>query len=157
MIFPLPDGSGQRGSQRVVLAACRKALQQHPGLSRDQGLRERLVLAVNEIAANILRHSRPPATVMRIDFVTDKTGEYCVIADDGGSFGPFEAYWQRVKHDPALRMIDGPHIGLGIIRSLWPDASYHAKMRQDPWNRFMLPLHPVVKDVPEYFQSVTSS
>jgi anti-sigma regulatory factor (Ser/Thr protein kinase) len=117
----------------------------------SDGDRNGLVLVVNEIVANILRHSNPTASEIRVDFEHYDGKPFCVIRDNGGSFARFSSVWQGLGAKP---FFGGTCIGLGLVKAFFPDANYAPKNAKKKYNEFRLPLDGVSRDdLPSFFQT----
>lgn len=116
------------------------------------GTRQRVLLAVNEIIANVLRHAAPAATDIHVDFIDYDGKCYCIVRDDGGVFHDFNFKWQQAweaKND--IFALSG--VGLNLIRRLWPEAFYIPRTDLSEYNNFVLPLTETgVSALPHYFQ-----
>ena len=116
----------------------------------NHGGRNRLVLVVNEVVANILRHASPVATEIRIDFAEQNGAPCCIVRDNGGSFARFSAVWEGLGVKPQFQ---GPCIGLGLVKNFFPDARYRPKNARRKYNEFILPLTGLSgRDLPAFFQ-----
>ncbi len=114
------------------------------------GSRNRLALAVNEVVANVLRHSRPSATEIRIDFTALDGAPCCILRDNGGSFAQFSTIWRGLAAKPRF---GGACVGLGLVKSLFPKARYRPKNARRKFNEFILPLTGLAgDDLPDFFQ-----
>lgn len=99
----------------------------------------RLLLALHEIIANIIRHSRPTASHVEIYFARDDGRTYCIVRDDGAAFEAFDAVWQHCQsQEKNTPFFLSPCIGLRLVRHLWPEAFY--KTDDNGYNYFILPL-----------------
>lgn len=115
----------------------------------SRGCRNRLVLVVNEIVANILRHSQPVASEIRIDFTARDDRPCCVIRDNGGSFARFKSVWEGLGAKP---FFGGSCIGLSLVKSFFPEARYKPKNARQKFNEFILPLdRDDPRDLPAFF------
>ncbi len=105
----------------------------------DPALAQRLLLGINEIVNNILRHSHPQAEHIDISFVTYNNNMFCIICDDGEHFHAFNDVWAKCAprpNDPPIFLDDC--IGLRLVRHLWPQSFY--LRADDNFNYFIIPL-----------------
>ncbi len=104
----------------------RKALRrQFAQLRIGADIADEIVLAMVELATNIVRHATPPATEIALDADLDGVVITLTLTDDGGSFPAFEDRWRRVRlaaSDPEA----GGGRGLAIVRSALDAATYEA-------------------------------
>ncbi len=134
MILPINQGV-------LPLEAYREALRG----KASSGGSERLILAVNEIVANIMRYADPAATMIAVSI----TQECCIIKDNGSAFSDFSAIWQQVKNYSG-KMIDHPYLGLSIVQHLYPEAFYLPRSGNEACNQFVLPFIARHKDLPPF-------
>lgn len=103
----------------------------------------KLELSIHEIVTNLKRHSEAAASALLVDFVTYDGRLYCRIRDDGVPFHNFEHYWQRANRaQTAGPLWQEEHLGLKILRLLWPGTMYRARGHGEYWNAFLLQLPP---------------
>lgn len=133
----------------LALATLRQRVKTDLGRCPCRGTQQRILSAVNEIIANILRHSWPEASDIQVDFIDHDGLGYCVVRDDGAPFKEFKAKWagaemrgqsgQSEKGEKGEAFLR-PHLGLPMIRTLWPQAFYIPRSEAFPYNSFILPL-----------------
>ncbi len=116
------------------------------------GTQQRVLLAVNEIVTNILRHTTPAARDIRVEFVKRDGNCFATICDNGGSFTDFGTQWRQAAVKDASQLFIRSHVGLAMIRRLWPEAFYEPRKGHSDYNRFVLPLTAKgMRVLPRYF------
>ncbi|WP_341988120.1 SpoIIE family protein phosphatase [Azorhizobium sp. AG788] len=104
----------------------RKALRrQFAQLRIGADIADEVVLAMVELATNIVRHAIPPANEIGLDADLDGVVITLTLTDDGGAYPQFEDRWRRVRlagSDPE----GGSGRGLAIARGALDTASYEA-------------------------------
>ncbi|WP_127088074.1 SpoIIE family protein phosphatase [Aquabacter cavernae] len=108
----------------------RKALRRQFGeLRLPSDVADETVLAVAELAANLVTHSHPPPRELALEAVLDGLVLTVTIEDDGGPFAGFEAQWARATLAGAEDGFSGR--GLALARRALDRVTYE----QGPPNR----------------------
>ena len=137
-----------------VLATLRREIQGVLSRCPCPATRQRVLLAVNEVVANVLRHAVPQATDIEVDFVDHDGMCYCVVRDDGGAFKDFQAKWQHAAMTIPRGGLVSCRLGLCLVCRLWPEAFYVPRTDAYPLNSFILPLTPTgMSRLPPFFRS----
>lgn len=82
-----------------------------------------IVLAIVELAANLVTHSDPPPRELAVEAVLDGILLTVTLEDDGGPFAGFEARWARASLAGAEDGTSGR--GLALARRALDAVSYH--------------------------------
>lgn len=102
----------------------RKALGRQLGELRLPGdVAGEMVLAVAELAANLVAHSDPPPRELAVEAVLDGILLTVTLEDDGGPFAGFETRWARATLAGAEDGVSGR--GLALARRALDAVSYH--------------------------------
>ncbi|WP_029006691.1 SpoIIE family protein phosphatase [Azorhizobium doebereinerae] len=104
----------------------RKALKrQFAQLRIGPDIADEVVLAMVELATNVVRHSHPPAREIGLEVHLDGVVITLTLTDDGGAFPAFEDRWRRVRlaaTDPE----GGGGRGIAIARAALDAVRYEA-------------------------------
>ncbi len=118
----------------------------------DNGQRARVLTAVNEIVANLLRHARPVPTEIKVNFEHRDGVPCCVIRDNGGSFAEFNMVWDMIRTRDKAPLFTADCVGLSMVQRCFPAATYKTKNGRSKHNMFVLPLVGMTNhDMPHFF------
>jgi DNA-binding response OmpR family regulator/anti-sigma regulatory factor (Ser/Thr protein kinase) len=113
----------------------------------DDGVRQNLLLAMSEIATNVVRHAEPTATTLTLSLTREGTSWLLDLFDDGGSFAGFQ---ERIENLPDILVRDelaSSGRGLALIAHFFPDFEYTpASPTTGNQNRFRLRIPAIEKD-----------
>lgn len=102
------------------------------------GLLDDLLLAMSEIATNVVKHASPPASEIAVELAAGE-GEWLLeVFSDGGSFDEFTAH-MAASGEPSRDGLAEDGLGLHLIACLFPDHGYDpAGTAPGSRNRFWL-------------------
>ncbi|MGU3496486.1 SpoIIE family protein phosphatase [Xanthobacteraceae bacterium A53D] len=86
---------------------------------------DEVVLAMVELATNVVRHSHPPASEIGLEVHLEGVVITLALTDDGGAYAAFEDRWRRVRLAASDPEGSGGR-GIAIARIALDDARYEA-------------------------------